>query len=153
MREHFGCIVALKSPAHITMIAPFWLPNEEEDSLIKTFNNFQPVLSPVEITLNNFAHFSNRVIFVAVKENLQLALLQKTVEDHFILQFNRNIKAEQRPFHPHVTIANRDIKPGDFNKAWQYFSKQKLEESFSSNSIALLKLSPGRWNIVAEQHF
>lgn len=153
MREHFGCIVALKSPAHITMIAPFWLPNEEEDSLIKTFNNFQPELSPVEISLNNFAHFSNRVIFVSVNENQQLTTLQKKVEEHFILQFSRNIKAEQRPFHPHITIANRDIKPGDFNKAWQYFSKQKLDESFTSNSISLLKLSPGKWNVIAEKQY
>ncbi len=33
-KEKFGCTVALKSPAHITLIPPFWMKEESEDDLI-----------------------------------------------------------------------------------------------------------------------
>lgn len=28
MKDRFGCVVAMKSPAHITLIPPFWLAHE-----------------------------------------------------------------------------------------------------------------------------
>ncbi len=153
MRDHFGCTVALKSSAHITLIPPFWLHNEKEQLLIDTAHAFKTMLPPFNIHLQQFSHFSNRVIFVGVEENHQLGTLRKAVEDHFIPAFHDVIKPDDRPFHPHVTIANRDIKPGDFNKAWDHFKYRQFDEQFEATSISLLKLNPGKWNVIAEQIF
>lgn len=153
MRDRFGCTVALKSSAHITLIPPFWLQNEKEQLLIDTIHSFQTTITPFNIHLQQFAHFSNRVIFAAVEENHQLGSLRKAVENHFIQLFHVEIKPDDRPFHPHVTIANRDIKPGDFIKAWDHFKRQSFDEQFHASTISLLKLNPGKWNVIAEQHF
>lgn len=153
MRERFGCTVALKSAAHITLIPPFWLANELEQLLIETLHTFTTSIQPFTIQLKNFAHFGNKVIFAAVEENHLLGSLRKATEDHFIGPFHNSIKPDDRPFHPHVTIANRDIKPGDFNKAWAHFEKLNFDESFDASKISLLKLSPGKWNVLAEQAF
>lgn len=153
MRDRFGCTVALKSPAHITLIPPFWLENEKEQQLIETIHSFKTGIDPFTITLKDFSHFSNRVLFISVEENHQLGSLRKAAEDHFIPSFHEVIKADDRPFHPHVTIANRDIKPGDFNKAWDHFKQISLKEQFKAASVSLLKLSPGKWNIIAEHFF
>lgn len=153
MRERFGCTVALKSPAHITLIPPFWLANEKEQLLIETLHSFRPQTQSFNIHLKNFSHFSNKVIFIAVKENHSLGSLRKATEDHLIIPFHDNIKPDDRPFHPHVTIANRDIKPGDFIKAWAHFEKLNFHEAFIASQISLLKLSPGKWNIIAEHSF
>jgi len=151
MRDHFGCTVALKSAAHITLVTPFWLKNESEELLKDTLQTFQTDKLPVEIELKDFSHFSDRVIYINVKENHQLDTLRKEVEDHFIQSFRGIIKPDTRPFNPHITIANRDIKPGDFIKAWEHFSKEKFEESFRTNSVSLLKLTAEKWAVIAEK--
>ena len=93
------------------------------------------------------------LIFAGVEENHQLGSLRKAVEDHFLKSFPDEIKPDDRPFHPHVTIANRDIKPGDFIKAWDHFKRQHFDEQFEASAISLLKLNPGKWNVIAEQIF
>ena len=153
MRDRFGCTVALKSTAHITLIPPFWMEHMLEEKLIHTLSHFQTTIPCFEIQMQGFSHFSNRVVFVAVNENPQLGSLRKAVEGHFIQPFHGIIKPDDRPFHPHVTIANRDIKPGDFNKAWEHFKRLTFDERFDATSVSLLKLSPGKWNVISEQAF
>nr|WP_294907097.1 2'-5' RNA ligase family protein [uncultured Lacibacter sp.] len=153
MRDMFGCTVALKSEAHITLIPPFWLEHKQEDDLINTLNSFHSPTAAFSVALNGFSHFSNRVIFIAVEENHQLGALRKATEDHFIIPFHNSIKPDDRPFHPHVTIANRDIKPGDFNKAWEHFAQKNYKAVFEASTISLLKLSPGKWQVIAERKF
>jgi 2'-5' RNA ligase len=150
MRDHFGCMVAMKAPAHITLIPPFWLLHESENKLIETLQYFTSHTKPITIELNHFSHFSNRVIFIAVNENHELGKMRKQTEDHFIKEFHEIIKPDDRPFHPHVTIANRDIKPAAFIKAWQHFSKEHFHDEFQNQTVSLLKLSPGKWNVISE---
>lgn len=150
--SHFGCKAALKSPAHITLVAPFWLEAGKEPLLLHQLQSLQTTVPPVETELHNFSHFGKKVLFVHVKENGTLARLQGAVEDHFAQQF-REIKRDQRPFHPHVTLATRDLAAGAFQQAWQRFSKEEFTARFTATKVTLLKLSPGKWNIIAEQTF
>ncbi len=153
MRDRFGCTVALKSPAHITLVTPFWFDRLSEQTLLETVESIQTDLPPVEIQLQSFSHFSNRVLFIKVNDDPLLNSLRKQVEDHFIQALGRAIKPDTRPFHPHITIANRDIKPGDFDEAWQHFSNQSFEESFHTNTISLLKLTDNKWHVLAEKQY
>jgi 2'-5' RNA ligase len=153
MRERFGCTVALKSAAHITLIPPFWLANEQEQLLIDTLHTFETPIQPFTVHLKHFGHFGNKVIFAAVEENHLLGSLRKATDNQFVVPFHNSIQPDDRPFHPHVTIANRDIKPGDFNKAWAHFEKLYFDEAFTASKISLLKLSPGKWNRFADQLF
>ena len=151
MRDHYGSKVALRSPAHITLVPPFWLDQEKENTLLDDFMSFHSELTPFEISLDGFSHFSNRVIFVSLKENESLQHLQLESVIHF-RKYLTGIKAEDdRPFTPHVTIANRDHKPGDFKKAWEHFARLKLEESFLSGQLSLLKLGNEGWKVVKEK--
>ena len=62
------------------------------------------------------------------------------------------IKKDDRFFHPHITIANRDMKPAHFEKAWEHFSNKKFSETFDMNSISLLKLGQAKWNVIGKNH-
>ena len=150
MRDQFGCRVALKSPAHITLIAPFWLNQEREEELLEAIQSFTSDMDEIEINLDGFFHFGNRVLFVNVRMNPALEELKNQVQDYFVRSFSDIIGKDERPFHPHITIANRDLKPGDFLKAWEYFSKKEFKEMFRAKTIALLKLTEGKWNMVSE---
>ena len=148
MRKQFGCMVALKSPGHITLIPPFWMDESREDELIKTLQEINST-EKAEVRLNNFSHFGDRVLFINVNESDSLTSLKEQTESHFLQDFSGVIKKDERPFHPHVTIANRDVSPGTFVKAWGHFSKEKFESSFVADTISLLKLNAGKWNVIA----
>lgn len=146
MLQHFNCKVALKSPAHITLIPPFDMPNtmqhEMEEQLLQ-FANQQPFFP---IQLKNFAAFKPRVLYVHVQPNTQLSDLQARLETYLLLT-DLPIKKEDRPFHPHVTIANRDLHKDDFPLAWQYFQQLSYEASFVANTISLLRHNGQIWEV------
>ncbi len=150
MKANFGCTVALKSPAHITLVPPFWLPTAQRDELLKTFESFVSEQESFSVTLNGFSHFGRKVLFVQVDPNSVLEKLFKDVMEHFPRLLPGVIKNEERPFHPHVTIANRDLHPADFLTAWEYFSQQQFRESFTAHTISLLKLETGKWSVIAQ---
>ena len=153
MKEQFGCVVALKSPAHITLVPPFWLAEAKEVLLLQAMQSFGSTMDGLEIELDGFSHFGKRVLFAAVKDNPDLNELKSEVQGHFIRSFGTSIQKDDRPFHPHVTIANRDLKPSDFEKAWQHFNAREFHEAFFTNSIYLLKLRSGRWEVIGEKQW
>jgi len=148
MKDRFGCMVAMKSPAHITLIPPFWLANELEIELIKTLQLLSINFASNKIDLDGFSHFGKRVLYIQVKENILLSDLKNQAERHFMERIGDAIKKDDRPFHPHITIANRDMKPAHFEKAWEHFSNKKFRESFDINSISLLKLGQAKWSVI-----
>lgn len=153
MKEQFGCTIALKAPAHITLIPPFWLENESEIQLLHIFHAFTSDMQSIPIRLNGFDHFSSKVLYVNVENNPALDELKMQAENYFISAFTKVIRKEGRAFRPHITIATRDMPPPAFYKAWKQFSVQNFTYSFMANTITLLKLSPGKWNIIAERNW
>jgi len=153
MKEQLGCVVALKSPAHITLVPPFWLSEEKELLLLQALQSFDSTTNDLEIVVEGFSHFGRRVLFISVKENPALKELKSQVEGHFRNAFGAIIQNDDRPFHPHITIANRDLKPSDFEKAWQHFNNKEFHEVFLANSIHLLKLQSGRWKPIGERQW
>jgi len=153
MRDRFGCTVALKSPAHITLISPFWMKTDLESILGKTINEFTSTRESVLINLKNFDCFTPRVIFVHVEDSELLRLLQVDLERHLSKNNIFPIKGEPRFFHAHITIANRDLHKKDFTEAWEYFKSKTYHACFVANGITLLKHSGIKWEPVYTAFF
>lgn len=153
MRDRFGCAVALKSPAHITLISPFWMKTDLQSSLEKRINEFTSTRVGIRITLKNFNNFRPRVIFVQVEDSELLRLLQSDFEKHLAINNSFPIKGETRSFHPHITIANRDLHKKDFIEAWEYFKNKTYHASFVANGITLLQHSGIKWEAVHTSFF
>jgi 2'-5' RNA ligase len=147
MREHYGCLVALRSPAHITLIPPFWMQDALEEELIQDVNSFAAMQSSFYISLKNFEAFKPRVIFVGIEENELLAQLKQKLEQHLLSLNKYPVKKESRPFHPHLTIANRDLRKKDFYPAFEHFLKLEYQASFAANDLALLKHNGTEWTV------
>ena len=80
MKENYGCKVGLKSPAHITLVSPFWMNAENESELKNNLKTIASAVVPFTVWTNNFAAFKPRTLFVATKENNALNELKiKTV--------------------------------------------------------------------------
>ena len=153
MKERFGSVVALRSPAHITLIQPFWFEEEKERDLKRSLQEFTSDMDELEIQLDGFSHFGIKVLFAAVRKNNSLEELKKQAEVHFVNSYSGIVKKDDRPFHPHITIANRDLKPGDFEKAWSHFSERSFTDEFSSKTISLLRLTEGKWIVISEKQW
>lgn len=153
MKERFDCSVSLKSPAHITLIPPFWMKPEFEFNLTRSIDNFCQQQNPFIIHLKNFAAFKPRVIFAEVLKNELLYNMKENFEN-FITGLNQfPIKKDARSFHPHVTIATRDLRKRDFFRAWEVFEKKEFESDWQVNSISLLRNDQKKWEVIFTSHF
>jgi 2'-5' RNA ligase len=144
--ENYNCRVALKSPAHITIIPPFWMDEEKENELAADLEELSASTTSFIVSTGNFSAFKPATLFVAVRPNPQLNAFKKYVDDYFS-ERSYPIKRESRPFHPHITIATRDLHKKDFVQAWEHFGNQKFEEAFIASSISLLKHNGRNWDV------
>ena len=153
MLEHYGCKVALKSPAHITLLPPFYLPQEMEKNLLDDLLAIASTISAFTITTQHFSTFNQRTIFIEVAPNKELNDAKKSVDVFFINKVDYKLKIDNRPFHPHITIANRDLSKLFFEEAWAYFQEKKFIQSFTADGISLLRHDGNKWDVVAEAPF
>jgi 2'-5' RNA ligase len=142
--QQFNLKGALRSPSHITLHRPFEWKEEKEEILIKTLEEFQ-FDGKFSVRLNNFNSFTPRVIYVDVTASEMLEKLHtelKYFAQEKLHLFNE--VGDMRGFHPHVTIAFRDLKKNKFPEVWKQFSDRKFTGDFPYTGFSLLKLEK-RW--------
>lgn len=140
---------ALRSPSHITLHRPFEWKEEKEKILIESLSSFQ-FEEKFEIALKNYNFFEPRVVYVDVCENELLNTLHLELT-RFAKQKLRlfNDLEDKRGFHPHVTIAFRDIKKKLFPILKEKFISEEINGEFNYKGFTLLKLNK-KWE---EAHF
>ncbi len=139
---------ALRSPAHITLHMPFMWKEEKQAQLIETLAKFS-FTAQTKILLNNFGHFANRVIFVDVAKNPELEEMQKQLVRHAKVNLQLfNQDESMRGFHPHMTVAFRDLKKEEFTKAWSVFQNRTFNAEFPLKDFSLLKHDGKQWNVL-----
>lgn len=152
MHEKFGCKVGLKSPAHITLIPPFWMHEEKGQALIADIDVISLSVQPFTIAIRNFSAFKPRIIYVDVVVNEELRLL-KSAADKFFSNTDYKIKTESRPFHPHITIATRDLHKKAFHEAWPLFETKKFKAEWGANGLSLLRHNSTNWDVIYASTF
>jgi 2'-5' RNA ligase len=153
MFDKYGSKVGLKSPAHITLIPPFWMEGDKERSLISDIDSINSRHQPFRISTNNFSAFKPRTIFIDVQPNEQLSSLKKTGDDFFKSNTFYKLKVDTRPFHPHITIATRDLHKKDFYEAWPFFQKETFKEEWITNGVSLLRHNKRNWDVIHTSQF
>jgi 2'-5' RNA ligase len=144
---------ALRSPPHITLHMPFRWKEEKEDDLIGKLGRFSSDVRvpPVVIRFCNFGSFSPRVIFVRVEKTEELSFLQYRLERFCREELNLfNSNYRNRPYHPHLTVAFRDLEKSSFHEAWEEFRKRKFEGEFKVDKFTLLKHDGNKWVVFKE---
>jgi 2'-5' RNA ligase len=148
MEEQYGCRSALKSPAHLTIVPPFRAEDEMEKHLLDFVQTFNMGMLPVDITLDGYGNFGDRVLFVDVAPNTALTSLEQEAMQEFSNQFPAIIFGMKPEFNPHVTIATRDIPEGKLAEAKTYFEEtHPVSENFTSKELVLMRLVNGWWQV------
>jgi 2'-5' RNA ligase len=143
---------ALRSPPHITLQAPFEWPLEAVADLKQCLAEFVRGRSSFPLSLSGFDAFPPRVIFIAVDPSASLLALQKELSHHLERQLQIvDPKARTRSFHPHMTVAFRDLKPKQFKRAWPEFQERSIRFEFIAEALTLLIHTGKEW--IVESHF
>ncbi|OEK06949.1 2'-5' RNA ligase family protein [Roseivirga misakiensis] len=135
---------ALRSPAHITLHMPFLWRDDKEERL---FNLLVHATKETEftLTLNGFGCFPPRSIFINAEKSQELIDFQKRLTNYTKRAMNLFNSTHNKGFHPHMTVAFRDLKKDKFAAAWEEFQSKNFRAEFLVNSFWLLKHDGKVW--------
>jgi len=152
MAEDFNTKAALRSPAHLTLHMPFLWKERNEDRLINLLAQATS-FAPFAIFLEGFGAFPPRTIYVSNKISAKLTAFHEYLTWHT----KRNVKllnsTHNKGFHPHITIAFRDLRKDKFDEAWSIYKDKSFEATMKVNSFWLLKHDGKRWHAYKEFRF
>lgn len=148
IKEKFGAKQSFKSPPHLTLFMPFQLVSKKEESLMRFLANFSSQYQPLTIKTKDFGCFPPGVLFVDIEGQEELTILQFELMSALKLNFQlfRGLYRELA-FHPHITIAFRDLKKRDFPQAWTMFEPRTFKKQFIVEHISLLKHNGQFWDV------
>lgn len=145
-KVEFNSKAALNSPPHITLHMPFEWKSAKEDKLIEQLTIFSAAQKPFEMELKNFGSFPPRVIFINVVDNPALTHLQAALTRFCKTELNLfNANRLDQPYHPHLTVAFRDLKKTAFPKAWEFVRALDFNARFTCRHVVLLKHNGKLW--------
>jgi 2'-5' RNA ligase len=143
---------SLNSPPHITLVPPFrWYDTEIRkvfQSLAKVTRPFRPFF----VELNGFGSFPPRVIYVSVTPNSEITRLYEWLHEMGKTQLGLDVR-KREVFHPHITIAYRDLRRNRFSEAWDFFKEKTLHFQSEINGVVLLRHGGHIWTIEQEFEF
>lgn len=150
-KEKYNSKASLNSPPHITLHMPFRWKEKKEEELVHKLQRLTKHYDPIKVCLDNFGAFSPRVIFINVVTDELLHQLQKGIQKFCKRELNLfNANYKEQPFHPHLTLAFRDLKKPNFKVAWEEFSQREYKAEFIADKIALLKHNGKIWEVFKE---
>ncbi len=132
---------------------PFKFAEKKEEKLFSCLHEFK-FNELLTIQLKHYGIFEPRVVFINVENNITLCNFQMQLVQHVKANLGLVNQAESlRGFHPHITIAYRDLKKTVFYKIWEEFKNKIFEKSFLCATICLLKEEENEWIVYKEFHF
>ncbi|MCH6199822.1 2'-5' RNA ligase family protein [Aquiflexum sp. LQ15W] len=152
LKENFNLKYALKSPAHITLKMPFNWNEAKEDRLNGLLKSFFDKVKAFDLKYSGFDRFGRRVIFIKTKEEPALFSLQLMLSKFCKTDLKLVEELSDRAYHPHMTLAFKDLKATQFDTYWDFIKKQKFDAKQEVKDIALLKRLEGRWVVLSKFH-
>lgn len=138
---------AFRSSAHITLQMPFKLGIKKLDALKTDLKVFAwEELTHFKVELDGFGAFPPRVVFIAVTENTKLEALHQSLEPVLKKHQIFNSTHKNSGFHPHITVAFRDLKKKDFYPLWEETQQKEFKRSFSAEGLTLFKHNGASWD-------
>ena len=129
------------------------MEEEKEGDLKNDITHLSSRFSPFEVSTNNFSCFKPRTIFIEPVLTEPLKNLKQETDQLFKTHAQYGAKIDNRPFHPHITIATRDLHKSAFAEAWPQFESKTFQHTFTINGISLLRHNGHAWEVVHTASF
>lgn len=142
--ERFDSVKAFNNFPHITIIPPFKFPEEKEELLLNNFAHIKLDEAAFELALNSFQAFPNKknpVIYIRPENTEPLKRLYDELNEFFYF-------TPYKSFHPHVTVAYKDLTYENFEKAWSEYQDKPFHENFIVNTVGIYKHTNNAWKLM-----
>ena len=153
IRDRFGAGHALKSPAHITLQMPFKRKPSDEGRLSAELKRFSLAEKGFMVIPDGYGAFQPRVIYISVANPEPVRSLHKRLREMLLTELDFSQEEIKEEFHPHISVATRDLARSAFSEAWPEFRDEKFTGEFWVGSIFLLKHNGRNWDIHEEYLF
>ncbi len=147
IREHFGIKYALKSPPHVTLKMPFSYNEAKEEFLENKLRDFLQVQKPFQVKIDGVGTFGNRVIYLGIEQSPELLLLQSNLKSFCKKELNLIDELSDRNYHPHLTVAFKDLKPSHFLEVLSLVKNHSFDAQFEAIELSILKRKEGKWSL------
>ncbi|MBO4319366.1 MAG: 2'-5' RNA ligase family protein [Treponema sp.] len=147
MREAYGCKSGYATPIHVTLVPPFRLPEEYSTEDLARSIESEVLSKPLGFTahIDNFDAFGDRTLFAKVVPDEKWVTLRDVVFNAVIKAAPGCTKKDERPYAPHLTVANRDIPAGIMTDALKIMNELNLVEDFPVDNITIFERQNGKW--------
>jgi len=135
---------AVRLPPHITLIPPLRQPDAFEAACTAALAAFAATQVGFQVGLHNFAWFGDRTLFVRVSEATALQACHAALMDWCKLHLPE-VKPENRPFTPHLTLATRDLPPAQVPALREQFAARSYAAEFAVHNITLFRHDGQHW--------
>lgn len=149
--QTWGPRQSLRNPPHITLIPPLQLLPDEVSKLQDIAHEMASTNFSFELKVNGFESFPPRVIFIKPNFPKELNLLYLRMRNAIRASIpNALNRFPDESFHPHITIAYKDVKPEQFKSMWKYYRNKKVRFTVSIDRFCMLDNRDGQWVIEAQ---
>lgn len=144
---------ALHAPAHLTLKMPFRYKEAKESELGLRLTTVLETQAPFHLQFTGIGHFGTRNIHQKVAPSESLLSLQTSLRSFCKRSLHLVEELSDRNFQPHVTLAYKDLKPGNFEEVLAYARKNEVKGEFLVAQAYLLKKVEGRWKAITPLAF
>lgn len=153
IKDKYQSAKALRLPAHITLQAPFQLEEERLPHVLKVLEEFAATEESFEIDLAGFGAFPPRVLFIEIENPAPLKHLHKALQEVMLQIIPVEEGRKNQKFHPHITVATRDLRQKEFHRAWEEFQIRDFSASFTAHSLTIFRHNGKNWNMMRDFSF
>lgn len=140
----FSSHAALRLPPHITLVPPFIAGENQTDQVVNALGLVAHVQARFNVDLQGFGYFGKKVIYINVTAEADLGAQASGLIDA-LQQSGLPVKTEERLYHPHITVAYKDLKPEFFDRAITYYRETGFARKFEVQGYTLLRKDGGGW--------
>lgn len=147
LQLHFNSKHALRLPAHITLVAPYRTTDDVAEKLMQQIRTNLNVLNPFKVTLSGFGFFLNKgmpVLFINVLSDPHLNGLYELL-NQIVHSTIGTPSGTWKSFHPHITLAHKDLNKLDFSNARDWLSAKSFEAVMPVSSFTMFRHNGKVW--------
>jgi 2'-5' RNA ligase len=135
---------AVRLPPHITLLPPLREAADFEQACVAALAAFAAGEGPFEVGLDGFAWFSDRTLFVHVSEGAALRAFHARLLAWCATHLPQ-VRPENRPYTPHLTLATRDLPPAQVPELRQLFGGRTYAAAFAVTQFTLFRHDGQHW--------
>ena len=145
---------ALRTPPHLTIIPPLTVDDNTDVVIRDIAVTIAQRTSLFNLKLHGYGAFKPRVVFIQPENSDALQDLYtqwRTLLERGTPHLLR--KYPDRPYHPHLTLAHRDVTPEQFHPMWDHYKGKSFDAGFDVTGVWILHNTRSGWEPETEYQF